>query len=66
MPATFPSRTSSTCSDHGAWPPAGSGLYWANAGDPFAVVGMSYEPTHANPGPRHQATMSSWVWSHRS
>jgi hypothetical protein len=64
IPEIRPPESSSTCSDQGSNPPPpGAGLYWANAGEPFASTGTSLDPRHPMPGPRHHARMSSWVCS---
>ncbi len=47
IPTIRPSEISSTCRAHGAWPPAGSGLYWPKAGQPLADVASSREPRQA-------------------
>ena len=53
------SPTRSTCSDHGARPPAGSGLYWPKATEPFASVAISRDPRQPAPGPCHHSRISS-------
>ena len=48
-------------------PPSGLGLYWPNAGEPFAeTVGITREPLQPIPGPNHQVKMSSRPESQRS
>ena len=59
-----PSRSSTTWSDHGSWPPPGAGLYCPYAGEPLARVAIKREPRHPIPGPRHQLRCRHWVWSH--
>ena len=50
---------------HGMYPPAGSGLYWANAGQPLAKVGSRREPRQAlGPGSSMNFPMSSAPWIH--
>ena len=61
-----PSEISSTCNAQGSCSPFGPlGLYWPNAGEPFAAtVGITREPRHAAPVVSQNEKICSRPWSH--